>query len=287
MKPAIYKSLLVSIGLVFALTACQQDSQPPASDPPADNQSTTSNQPTESEPETQQACSLTMGFDSWEPYHFEAADNVIRGVDVELVEAMAAESGCTVDFVEGQWISLLPMLKEGEIDLLAGATPIAERESYAWFSIPYRAEQFELYIATEADLPAQEFASLLSEGFRIGLTDGYIYGEPISSAQNDATYADQFVYASLAEINFTNLADGRIDGFMEDPFVTAAIIRRQGWHDQVRATGVMISNMPVSLMFSKATVSEEQLGAFNDALAGLKLSGKDQEIFKRYLGTDR
>ncbi len=289
MQPASLKSLFLSIALLLLLAACQQDAQTPDTDPPATDQ-TASNTETEAitpEPATEQGCTLTMGFDSWEPYQFEASDHIIRGIDVELVQAMASESGCTVGFVEDQWINLLPMLKNGDIDVLAGATPIAERESYAWFSIPYRAEQFELYTGTDAELPAQEFGSLLGQGFRMGLTDGYIYGEPISSAQNNDAFEEQFTYASLAEVNFTNLADGRIDGFLEDPFVTAAIIRRHGWHDQVRATGVMLSNMPVSLMFSRASVSETQLSNFNDTLAKLKLTGSDQEIFKRYLGTDR
>lgn len=277
---------LVSFVLILTLTACQQQADPPepaAADPePAATPETAAvDEPVD------ESCMLTMGFDPWEPYHFEAADGVIRGIDVELVQAMAAETGCGVDFVEDQWVDLLSQLRDGEIDLLAGATPIAERESYAWFSIPYRAEQFELYVASDAELPAREFSALLDQGFRMGLTYGYIYGEPLSSAQNNEAFADQFVYASVADVNFTNLADGRVNGFVEDPFVTAAIIRRHGWHDQVRATGVMITNQPVSMMLSKATVSAEQVDMFNNALAELKQSGKDQEIFKRYLGTDR
>ncbi len=282
---------LLSIVLFFVLAACQQQAEPPAetaaTPQPAPASQESTDQSTPVTDTAAESCTLTMGFDPWEPYHFEAADRVIRGIDVELVQAMSTQTDCTLDFKEGQWVDLLSMLRDGEIDILAGATPIAERESYAWFSNPYRSEQFELYIADGAELPAREFSALLSQGFNLGLTYGYIYGEPLSGAQNNQDYADQFIYASIAEMNFTNLADGRIQGFVEDPFVTAAIIRRHGWHDQVRATGVMISNQPVSLMFSKASINEAQVESFNQALADLKQTGKDQEIFKRYLGTDQ
>lgn len=288
MHPTSLRYLLAFV-LFMALAACQQQAEPPAEaavEPePAPTEAIAQTDTTTSE--SSENCTLTMGFDPWEPYHFEAADGVIRGIDVELVEAMADTADCTVNFVEEQWINLLSMLRDGDIDLLAGATPIAERESYAWFSNAYRAEQFELYIGSTAELPAREFSTLLGQGYRLGLTYGYIYGEPLSSAQNNDAFADQFVYASIADVNFTNLADGRVDGFLEDPFVTAAIIRRHGWHDQVRATGVMITNQPVSLMFSRATISDERVDKFNNALANLTQSGKDQEIFKRYLGTDQ
>ncbi len=292
MRAASHKYLFLYLVIVLTLliTACQQESSPPAAEQTATSEQPAVNTASETpEPAiTEQACSITMGFDPWEPYHFEAADGVIRGIDVELVEAMAEASGCSVDFVEDQWINLLAMLKDGDIDVLAGATPIAERESYAWFSIPYRAEQFELYVPTDsAALPVRDFSGLLEQDFRLGLTYGYFYGEPIGSAQNNEGYADQFVYASIAEVNFTNLADGRIDGFLEDPFVTAAIIRRHGWHDQIRATGMMITSQPVSLMFSRATIAEGQVNQFNDALQAIEQNGKDQEIFKRYLGTDQ
>jgi len=280
-----FKYLLISSGLSLMLCACQQQSPPPTTDSSTDN-STSNSADITATPTTTTECTLTMGYDSWEPYHFTTADNAVRGIDVELVQALATEANCTVDFIEGQWVDLLTQLKAGDIDVLAGATLIAERESYAWFSTPYRSEEFELYSTTDAELPAQEFGTLLGQGFRIGLTDGYIYGESISSSQNDSFYADQFVYASIAEMNFTNLADGSIDGFLADPFVTAAIIRRNGWHDQVRATGLMISNMPVSLMFSRATTTQAQLITFNNALAKIKQTGRDQEVFKRYLGID-
>lgn len=288
MHPTRLKYLL-SIVLIFVLGACEQQTEPPteiaATPEPAPQENITEDPPATNTAD--ESCNLTMGFDPWEPYHFEAADGVIRGIDVELIQAMASQTGCTLGFREGQWVDLLSMLRDGEIDILAGATPIAERESYAWFSNPYRSEQFELYIADDAELPAREFSALLSQGFNLGLTHGYIYGEPLSSAQNNQDYTDQFIYASIAEMNFTNLADGQIQGFVEDPFVTAAIIRRHGWHDQVRATGVMISNQPVSLMFSKASITGTQIESFNQALADLKQTGKDQEIFKRYLGTDQ
>lgn len=281
---------IASFILALLINGCQQEPETASATNPS--VTSTDNTPSEttssdiSEPTlaNDSGCVLSMGYDPWEPYHFDTADQTVRGIDVEIVQAMATDSGCTVRFVPGQWLSLLNSLKSGEIDILPGATAVEERESYAWFSIPYRSEQFELYVSPEDELPSTELTGLLNENFRIGLTDGYIYGEPLSSAQNNDSFSDQFIYAPIAAVNFTNLADSRINGFIEDPFVATAIIRRHGWHDRVRATGIMVSTQPTRLMFSKATVSEVQVRAFNTTLSLLKRDGRDEEIFKRYLG---
>lgn len=232
-------------------------------------------------------CQLTMGFDPWEPYHFEAVDGVVRGIDVEIVAMLATHQNCNLTFVKDQWTNLLVMLREGRIDVLAGATAVPERESYAWFSRPYRSEQFELFVSFNAELEHDSFQELLASDMRVGLTEGYIYGEEINTAQQVTDYQEQFIYAPIAEVNFTNLADNRIDGFLEDPFVAAAIMRTRGWHDQVTPTGIMVGSTPVSLMFSRQTIDEETMQAFDRSLEQIDSSGEEQAIFKRYLGIER
>ena len=79
-------------------------------------------------------CSLTMGWDPWEPYHYMDPKGNLQGLDVELVRAIAAEAGCSVSFERDNWASLLGRIRNGEIDLISGATRTPEREKFALFS---------------------------------------------------------------------------------------------------------------------------------------------------------
>src|SRR5690625_7408413 len=67
---------------------------------------------------------------------------------------------------------------------------------------------------------------LLSNGFRLGLTSGYVYGDKIDTVLDNAEYQEQIVDVPVGELNFVNLMDFRIDGFLEDPFVAASINQR-------------------------------------------------------------
>ena len=95
---------------------------------------------------------------------------------------------------------MLQQLKDGEVDLLAGATRTPDREKFAYFTEPYRDEQFSLYIATGrlAELGEKSFEQLMEEGLRFGVVEDYLYGDPVSSFQDDPEYQERFEYSSMA-----------------------------------------------------------------------------------------
>ena len=88
------------------------------------------------EQQTVPACELVMGWDPWEPYQYEIAGGQVFGLDVDLLTAVVRNSGCDIEFQKGSWRELLQQLKDGEIDLLAGATQTAERDDFAYFTKP-------------------------------------------------------------------------------------------------------------------------------------------------------
>lgn len=91
-------------------------------------------------------CKLTLGFDSWEPYQYMDIGNKVRGLDIDLLRMVAKRMSCNIEYSQGPWIKLLARLKAGEIDILLGASKTEKREKFAFFSDPYRSEQFTLYV---------------------------------------------------------------------------------------------------------------------------------------------
>lgn len=230
-------------------------------------------------------CQLKLGFEAWEPYQYTALDNKPSGLDIELVQAIAQQMGCEILAQQGSWTDLINSLKAGNVDLLLGASITPARQEYAHFSEPYRQEQFVLFvrIADVAGYPQNNLAEFIGAGKKVGIISEYYYGTEFADLYNQASLKQQFVEASLGELNLARLLDEDIDGMLEDSFVGHAMLRRKGLDKQIGAHSISMGNTDVFVMFSKATVKAEQVSAFNQALAAIKADGRYNGIIQRYI----
>ena len=271
-------SLVVSSFLIF--TACGENPDPQLAE-------TTESPPITAQPEpevVEVVCDLKMGWDPWEPYQYLTPENEVKGLEVDLIGAIAKEAGCDVTFVQDNWMNLLAGIRDGSIDLLGGATVTESRAEFAHFSDSYRHETFLLYIRTgEAEKYADKsLRDLLEEGFRLGITQDYIYSGEVDVLQDDENLAANFVRVPITEVNYYNLTQENIDGFLEDPFVAAFTIRRKGLQGQIESLNTEIESGDVSIIFSKVSVQQETVQAFNTALAKLRETGEYEEILSKY-----
>ena len=261
--------------LVFILTACGERPDPNK----VNSQKAT--------PEVVLApvrCNLTMGWDPWEPYQYLSLDDEVKGLEVDLISAMANEAGCDITFVQDSWMNLLAGIRNGNIDMLGGATKTNSREKFARFSNSYRHESFLLYVRAgePAEYADRSLKELLEDGFRLGITQDYIYGEQVNAIQDDENLSSKLVSVPITEVNYYNLTQGHIDGFLEDPFVAAFTIKRKGLQGQIEALDIEIHSGDVSIIFSKESVTQETVEAFNNALVKLEESGQYEKILARY-----
>ena len=238
------------------------------------------------EPEPTEECILTMGWDPWEPYHYMDPTGEVRGLDVEIVSAAARDVGCELRFERDAFANLLFRLRNGDIDLITGATITPEREEFATFSEPCRTETFALYVRAgeSGQFAGDNLESLLEKRMRIGITNDYIYGDPITALQSDPDYAALFVGAELGEINADRLVNMEIDGFLEDKFVASTVMRRRGLEEDIEAHPLDLGlSGDVHLMFSKASVPGDLVARINESLARLNENGDIARLSRRYL----
>lgn len=264
--------LLVTGTAVLCIVACGRE--------PAENSASTSAADAASE------CSLTMGWDPWEPYHYMDPKGSLQGLDVELVRAIGAEAGCTVSFERDNWASLLGRIRTGDIDLISGATRTPEREEFALFSSPYRIEEFALFVRRgDADIMAADsLKAMLDAGMKIGVTDAYLYGPEVEALQDDPAYAGQFIIAEVGETNAIRLLDLVIDAYLEDVIVGTSIVRRRGLDQEVELHPLASAGgSDVRLMFSRKSVPQEIVARFDQALTRLRESGRYEEIEGQYI----
>lgn len=287
MTGQLMKSInFLCLSFVFFLSACgPQAPAPSAPEQTAAAQTAAPAAPVEAAIKPTPACTLKLGFEAWEPYQFTSFENKPAGLDIELMQAIAAQMGCEIAAQQGTWTELIEALKAGNVDLLLGASITPARQEYAFFSDPYRQEQFVLFVrsADAAGYPQSTLAEFVGSGKKVGIISEYYYGADFADLYNQETVKPQFVEASLSELNLARLLDEDIDGMLEDSFVGHAMLRRKGLDKQIGAHSISMGNTDVFVMFSKATIKPEQVSAFNQALAAIKADGRYNTIIERYV----
>ncbi|MCC5854359.1 MAG: amino acid ABC transporter substrate-binding protein [Idiomarina sp.] len=230
------------------------------------------------------SCQLRLGFDAWEPYQYLDVGNVVRGLDVELVQAVASKMDCTITTQQATWTELLDRLQEGEVDMLVGASRTEQREEFARFSDSYRKEQFTLFIRTGElhRFTMHTVEDFVRRGHRLGVVNQYYYGDEVQELYSDEELGPRFVGAMIGELNLARLLDDDIDGFLEDSFVGASMIRRKGMHEYVMPSDIQLPASNVYVMFSRESVDQETVERFNEALHEVRESGLHADIMSRY-----
>lgn len=229
-------------------------------------------------------CELAVGWDPWEPYQYADTDGTVRGLDVEIANLLAADAECDLKFVRGEWGQLLSQLRDGDVQMLLAGTVLPEREAYAQFSAPYREEAFAVFVRGDSleKLKSMDILELAEAGHKVGITEGYFYGEEINEKAYSGALATSFLPAPFAELNYWRLLDGTTDALLDDPFVGVSVIRRKGWENRIVRHPQVLRSGSVSLMFSRASVTDEQVQRFDDALARRKADGSIDRIVGKY-----
>lgn len=279
--------LLCSCVLFLTLTGCKP---PPVAAPePSTSAPLTTSSETKAQPQTPAAlpladCLMRLGYEAWEPYQYQSVDQTAAGLDIEIIQAIAKEMNCRLEFRQGSWTDLIALLKKGELDLLPGASKTAARETFAHFSEPYRQEKFVLFIRSTdtALLQYTSLPDLLAAGKKVGIVSDYYYGETVADLYSDAQFSNAFVESPLSELNLKRLQDEEIDAMFEDSLVGSAMLRRKGMTEQIGQHSIDLGQTDVYLMFGKNTINESQVSAFNQALAAIKQNGTYQAILDKY-----
>ena len=115
------------------------------------------------------------------PYSFESATR-IHGLSVDILNRISDLTGLQVIPVEGQWIELLPLFRDGEIDMLANMSFRPERQSFTRFTQPYHTIP-NVAFTRDPTLRIESLDDLKEH--RVALGSGIYYEEPVSEALGD------------------------------------------------------------------------------------------------------
>lgn len=235
-------------------------------------------------PAQAQDTAVSMGWEDWRPYQFRDDSGTIKGLDVDIVSSAFAAMNRNLDLVELPWKRHLLNIESGRTDLAASASRTSEREAYAYYSEPYRTESAALFIRTtdRERFAFDSLADIIGTDFKLAVTRGYYYGEEFSRLMKDDRFRSRVREVNDNQLAQRQLARGRVDGFLEDPIAATQELKTEGLLEQTFNLLTVYSD-DIFVMFSKKTMTETDVAAFNEALQQLREDGTYQSIYERYL----
>ncbi|MBW0147836.1 transporter substrate-binding domain-containing diguanylate cyclase [Marinobacter arenosus] len=160
------------------------------------------------------------------PFSFKAGGKM-QGLSVDVLNRLADLTGLQVIPVSGAWSELVPMLRDGTIDVLANMSLTEERQGFTRFTEPYYIIP-NVVFTRDGGLEYTGLGSL--SGYTVGISsDIYYEKEVVQALGNNAKVFDS------QEAMFQSLEHDRVD------VVLAALPNGNFWVQELRIPGVRIA----------------------------------------------
>ncbi len=219
---------------------------------------------------------LRSGWFVRPPYQMETGAGGGRGVtglDIEIARELFGAAGYRTRFEARPWNELLDGLQSGEIDFVMGAYEDESRQRYAYQSRPYRIESNVLYYHRDAPglgrprTVAELIELVEQQSYRVAVTKDYVYGssEFMELIRNPPPSLE-LVEADEYEAYVRLIIDREIDFFVSNPIIMDRLLSDWRVGALVRRSPLDMGELPMHILFSKATVTPAQVEAINKHL---------------------
>jgi polar amino acid transport system substrate-binding protein len=231
------------------------------------------------------ACQKTVRWYDDAPYSFRKSDGEISGFNADLAREALRRAGCEARFVEMPWARALAELESGRLDILPGSFRTAQRETYAYFSIPALQSPNVLYLGPQARAGYRltRLDDMVGTRFRLGVQIGVSYGDKFDTLKANPRFKDNQVPVTLRRNAWKMMELGRIDGMIADEATANLELAQMGLAGKLTPSSVVVSNNTAMVAFSKRTSSPQFVAAFNKALQSMLADGEYRKIRERYL----
>lgn len=217
-------------------------------------------------------CLLDVGMVDWRPYQYFLDSGGAAGIQIELLEEIAKNAECQLNYIYSKPTDSIAQIKTGKIDMIISATKTKNRDEFAYFSVPYRNEMLVLYSTAKyaESCNKKSLVEMIGSGFRLGLQTGSVYGELAIEIQSNAELNKKIKYFKHIIPSQEFMQENNLDGVFGDPFSISFQAKLNDNFKHLHWCRKTMSTSPVSLMFSKKTVSKATVDKFNKAIETVK-----------------
>jgi polar amino acid transport system substrate-binding protein len=226
---------------------------------------------------------LIMGWQSWAPFTYQDSNNILTGLDIEIITHIFNSAGYAVEYKEVPWARSLKWIEDGKIHIGASAMKTPEREAYAYFSDPYYKEIYVLFVrkGESSKYPLKNLHDIIGCSFRLGVMRDSLYGAEFDRLMKNPAFSRHIEEVTTDEQNHKKLLAKRFDGFIQEYSRMSTDGRMSGIFEKVEPLFVIEENN-LHVMFSKQTTTPKIVRVFNAGLKKIQGDGTYQKIFKKY-----
>ena len=221
-----------------------------------------------------------MGIESHaEPWSASDTTHAPRGFSVDLINAVAADQGLSIQFVSEPWSALINDARAHKLDILGNVAYTPERATFLDFSAPFMNSPMAIFVR-KGDHHFHEYADLARE--RIGTTREGVSHEYLLRHHFDQhlTFAD-----SLGDA-LTLLNQGKVDVVIGAK-LAGERIQIDRTLDQIEEAAVEIPDLRLELHFAVPKGHNDLLYTLNLGLFHVRESGRFEQISGYWLGPER
>jgi polar amino acid transport system substrate-binding protein len=205
------------------------------------------------------------------PYVYEDPDRPgeIKGFEVALADALAAELGVKAEFVQNDWSALVPSLERGTFDIaMNGLEVTPARAPRVLFTRPYYVFASRLMARRDDPSITADLDKLKADGKRVGTLTNSLTDDQLKAKGVEA------VYYEGQEEPYQDLIAGRIDAVFHDDIIAG---RYGETKPELRVVGDFDDGF-----YGIATRREDEAlyVAVNEALEKVIQSGRLEQILK-------
>lgn len=217
---------------------------------------------------------LVGGDHNYPPYEFVNSDGEPDGYNTELTLAIAEVMGLDVQIVLSSWDVMKKDLEKGRIDMLQGISYSDKRAEQLDFSPPHSLIQQSVFARIGAD-PISQVSELA--GRSVIVQNGGIMAEWLENSEVDI----ELIYVDTHAAALRLLASGKHD-FAFVANLPGLYVGKELSLSNIEPVGKPFGSQRYGYAVLKG--NDELLARFNEGLAILKNTGRQQAIYNKWFG---
>lgn len=211
------------------------------------------------------------------PFTFVKED-VLQGFEVDFMNAIAAETGDTIEFSTMAFSGLIGALEAGRLDTVANQITVTpEREAKFVFTQPYVYDGAQV-VTRKGNDTIQSVEDLRGKTVAVNL------GSNFEQLLRDLPFASEITIKTYESNIEQDTALGRVDAFVMDRVSSAQVIAESPLPLQL--AGQPFSEIRNALPFRNDEAGRAMRDRVDAAITRLKESGKLREISEKWLAAD-
>ncbi|WP_163830940.1 substrate-binding periplasmic protein [Spartinivicinus ruber] len=226
-----------------------------------------------------------IAWNYYEPFLYQNENKEVVGLDVVVIKNVFKRASCNYHFIEMPWKRSLVEIEQGNLDMLPTASITEERKKYAFYSKSYRDEEYRIIIRKgEAERwQLSKLSDVVGLQMRVLIELGAWFGDEFNTARQDKRFKKLLLERPMIDNKALRmLLASYVDGILMEPPTAKYKAAEQGILDKIEVHPYIVNADPVFFMFSKKTVSQEDIKIINKALLEYKKTTDYKQLYHFY-----